>query len=264
MGKLDIGKLAIVLLLAALFMPLQALSEEAFIDRFDRPVSQSGWRISKYTNPSQWIDTRWAVRQVTQPAPGHLVISLSPDFRTKKAFASGELQWRRTIHYGRYEAVLQAARGSGLVTGFFLYTGPHRGDPHDEIDFEFPGRDPTKVELNIFVNGKKPKSGLGAFDLGFDASKAPHLYAFEWSEEAIRWYADGRLLREFTRTDGPLPVTPGKVYLNLIAGSPQVKGWLGYASPDTEAQASFHCVSFVPAGGTGQQCSDRISYTNTQ
>ena len=262
MGKLDIGRLAIVLLLAAPFMPLQALSEEAFIDRFDRPVSQSGWRISEYTNPAQWIDNRWVARQVTQPAPGHLVISLNPDFRTEKTFASGELQWKRTTHYGRYEAILQAARGSGLNTAFFLYTGPHRGDPQDEIDFEFLGRDPTKVEVNIYVNGEQPMPDI-AVDLGFDATQAPHLYAFEWSKEAIRWYADGRLLHEFTRTDGPLPVTPGQIYLSLLAGHPKIKGWLGYASPDTKAQANFHCVSFIPLGGTGQQCSDRTSYTNT-
>ena len=95
-----------------------------------------------------------------------------------------------------------------------------------------------------------------AVDLGFDAAASPHLYAFEWSEDAIRWYADGVLLHEFGPGDGPLPTTPAQVYLSLWAGHPRIKGWLGFADPDTEASATFHCVSFVPEGGEGPQCSD--------
>ena len=39
--------------------------------------------------------------------------------------------------YGRYEVVMTAAKGNGIISSFFTYTGPYFGDPHDEIDFEF-------------------------------------------------------------------------------------------------------------------------------
>ena len=231
-----------------------AVAEEAFIDRFADLPEQSGWRLSEYAHRGQWLDTRWASKQIGQPEPGQLEIRLNPDFRTQKTFASGELRRRRATHYGRYEAVLQTARGSGLNTAFFLYTGPHRGDPKDEIDFEFLGKDPRKVWINIYADGE-PMPGF-AIDLGFDAAAAPHLYALEWSADAIRWYADGRLLHEFTPEQGPLPATPAQVYLSLWAGHPRIKGWLGFADPDMEARAVYHCVSFVPEGGQGPQCSD--------
>lgn len=248
------GWLALCSPLALLTAVSTAFAGEAFIERFDQPLARSDWRVSDYAHPGQWLDTRWAPRQIAQPDPGRLEITLNPDFRTKKTFASGEILRRETTHYGRYEAVLQTARGSGLNTAFFLYTGPHRGDPKDEIDFEFLGKDPTKVWINIYADGD-PMPGF-ALDLGFDAAAAPHLYAFEWSADAIRWYADGRLLYSYASTEGPLPVTPAQVYLSLWAGHPRIKGWLGYADPETEATAVFQCVSFVPEGKQGPQCSD--------
>lgn len=232
----------------------QIRPSEAFIDRFDNPPDQSGWRLSEYAHPGQWLDTRWAKRQVLQLDPGKLQVELTPDFRSDKAFASGELRRKKSTHFGRYEAILQAARGRGLNTAFFTYTGPHRDEPKDEIDFEFLGKDPTRVSLNFYADGTTMPAL--SVDLGFDATEAPHLYAIEWSESEIRWYADGRLLHTALRETAPLPVTPGQIYLSLWAGHPRVKSWLGFADPETEATATFHCVSFVPAGGEGPQCSD--------
>lgn len=231
-----------------------AAASGAFIDRFEGAPSVPGWRVSQYAHPGRWIDTRWTERQISHPKSGGLRIALEPDFRTAKRFASGEIRRKRTTHYGRYEAILQAAAGDGLNTAFFLYTGPHRGDPKDEIDIEILGKDTRKVFLNTFVDGQK--QGGTSVPLGFDSAAGLNLYAFEWHADALRWYANGRLLYELTTADGPLPVTPAQVYLSLWAGGENVKGWLGYADPETEAAALFTCVSFVPEGETGAQCSD--------
>lgn len=231
-----------------------ASASEAFIDRFGGDLGPSGWRTSEYAHPGQWIDTRWAKRQVNRSATGTLTIALEPDFRSEKSFASGEVRRRRTTHYGRYEAILQAAPGTGLNTAFFLYTGPHRGDPKDEIDIEILGKDTTRVFLNTFVGGAK--QGGTSVPLGFDAAAGPNLYAIEWSADTLRWYANDRLLYELTTADGPLPITPAQVYLSLWAGGAKIKNWLGLAAPGTEAEAMFHCISFVPIGGTGPQCGD--------
>lgn len=227
---------------------------EAFIDRFESDLDASGWRASEYGHPGQWLDTRWAKRQLDRPEGGGLQISLEPDFRTNKGFASGEVRRKKPTHYGRYEAVLQAVRGSGLNTAFFVYTGPHRNDPKDEIDFEILGRDTTRVFVNAFVDGKKLKGT--SVPLGFDAAAGQNLYALEWSADAIKWYGNGQLLYELTTADGPLPTTPGQVYLSLWAGHSSLKDWLGLADPATTGEALYTCVSFVPIGGTGAQCSD--------
>ena len=49
---------------------------------------------------------------------------------------------------------MKAAAGSGLNTGFFTYIGPTHKQPHDEIDFEVLGKDPSKVQINQYVDGK--------------------------------------------------------------------------------------------------------------
>lgn len=220
-----------------------------FVDRFERPPERAGWRLSNYAHKGGWLDTRWDAARVSSTRSNGLVIALAPDPTGAKAFVSGELRRKRTTHYGRYEVIMQAAAGSGLNSAFFTYTGPHRGAPHDEIDFEFLGRDTTKVALNYYVDGEA-KDGAEV-DLGFDAAAAPHHYAFEWSAAAIRWYVDGALVHETGPGDAPPPRTPGQIYLSLWAGSPK---WLGKAAPDAEAAAIYRCVSFTPEGEEGPGC----------
>lgn len=244
--------LSCVFLLGLVSAPVRA--DSAFIEIFDGTLDRQTWHIGDYTHRGKWIDTRWNPSRVSFTETGQLRLLLGPDYRTEKRFASGEVRRRPTTHYGRYEAILKAARGEGLNTGFFVYTGPWRDDPKDEIDFEFLGKDPTSVSINTFVSGESMPSRDVA--LGFDSTTGPNLYAFEWSPDAIRWYANGMLLFERTIQDGPLPVTPGQVYLNLWAGAGG--SWMGYPDPDIEAEAQFYCVSFVPAGETARSCADMM------
>ena len=222
-----------------------------FVDRFETPPDRSVWTASNYAHPGGWIHTRWSEDQIDWRKPGQLTIRLTPNSvdETKKRFVSGELKRRKRTHYGRYEVVMRAARGPGLNSAFFTYTGPHRGDPHDEIDFEFLGREPTKVWLNYYVDGEAQKDG--PVDLGFDASAAAHHYAFTWTEDNIRWYADGRLIGEIEANDAPPPKTPAEIYLSLWVGSPQ---WLGSAKPETMAEATYYCVAYSPEINDGPLC----------
>src|SRR3546814_6849105 len=66
-------------------------------------------------------------------------------------------------------------------------------------------------------------------DLGFDASEDFHTYAFEWRPDSIRWIVDGRQVHEETGQRGPLPSTPGKIFLHAWAGK-NLDGWLGRVS----------------------------------
>lgn len=122
--------------------------------------------------------------------------------------------------YGRFEAVLKPARGSGLLTAFFLY----RFDPWQEIDTEFLGKDTTKLLLNVYYNpgeeGDLYNYGhLGTpviIDLGFDAADDFHRYALEWEAEEIRWFVDDRLVH--VRKAGrptPIPHLPMQFHLNM-------------------------------------------------
>jgi beta-glucanase (GH16 family) len=146
------------------------------------------------------------------------------------------------------------ARAPGIVSSFFTYTGPYFGDPHDEIDIEFLGRDTTRVWINRFADGRK-MPGVWA-ELGYDAAERQGLYAFEWREDEIVWYAGDRVLHRLGAADAALPEAPGKIMMNIWAGTPGQKAWTGTPDADAAVAAAYYCVSFRPPGDPGPQCSD--------
>ncbi len=141
-----------------------------------------------------------------------------------KGFASGSIATKDVdeakFKYGRFEVVLKPAKGSGVITAFFLY----RFDPWQEIDAEILGKDPTKLLVNVYYNPGEPgdlynygyRGTPVQIDLGFDASLDFHRYAIEWEPGAIRWFVDGRLLH--VRKAGrptPIPHLPMRFHVNL-------------------------------------------------
>lgn len=121
--------------------------------------------------------------------------------------------------FGRFEASIQASNAPGVVTGFFL----HRNSPRQEIDIEITGNRPSRLIVNVFYNpgddGADFNYGYrGApsyIDLGFDASKAVHNFAIEWSSTEIRWLVDDQLVHRRNVWDPtPIPHLPLTLHLN--------------------------------------------------
>jgi beta-glucanase (GH16 family) len=215
---------------------------------FDR----SRWQKSdNWANDWPRVANGWRAENI-EFTDGHILVSLNDRRVAGRPFASGEYQSRRDFGYGRFEVRLRAAAAPGVVTGFFTYTGPTFGKPHDEIDFEFLGRAPRQVQLNYYTDGVGGRETM--IDLGFDASADFHSYAFEWHPDAIRWFVDGRLVHEETGARGPLPANPGRIYLHLWAGR-GLDDWLGrFDYPGQPLTAAFDCVAFIPLGAEGPGC----------
>lgn len=218
------------------------------LDRFepDRWLMSHGW-----ANGWEKVQTGW-LRQNLRLDDGRLRISLTDDEAAGRPFASGEYQTRSFFGYGRFEARIKAVAAPGVVTGFFTYTGPTFDAPHDEIDFEFLGNSPRRVQVNYYTGGVGGHETH--IDLGFDASKDFHTYAFEWRPDSIRWFVDGRLMHKETGARGPLPAAPGKIYLHLWAGR-GLDGWIGsFAYPGHPLVAEVDCVAFRPLGSSSPGC----------
>ncbi len=215
------------------------------------------WYVSTYKVKKKSFRTLWSRDALRHdPKDGALVLTLAPALpSTGKYHASGEVQRRQPTLYGRYEVVMTAARGEGIISSFFTYTGPYFKTQHDEIDFEFLGRDTTKVWVNRFVDGKKlPGQWL---DLGFDAAEGPHLYAFDWQPDSLTWFADGRELLRVTAAEADIPATPQKIYFNVWGGGKGQANWSGTAPENIRTSARYYCVSYRPPGDEGAQCADR-------
>lgn len=173
----------------------------------------------------------------------------------KIPFAGAEFQRVGWYGYGRYEAVLKASSEQGAVSSFFTFTdGMFDGDPHDEIDFEFVGKAPRQVHLNYFHKGENNPVDI---PLWFDTAMADHLYAFEWTPDSVKWFVDGHQVHEVTMKSSKfgIPTASGKVIANIWAGTGPATGWTGEPLFQN-ASAEYRCMSHVPMGKTGKQCSD--------
>ncbi len=135
-------------------------------------------------------------------------------------WSGGEYRTREFYHYGMYEVRMKPIKNDGVVSSFFLYTGPSDSNPWDEVDLEFLGKDTTKIQFNYYTNGVGGHEYI--YDLGFDASEDFHTYGFEWREDSITWYVDGEAV--YTAKED-IPTTPGKIMMNVWPGI-GVDGWL--------------------------------------
>jgi GR25 family glycosyltransferase involved in LPS biosynthesis len=139
-----------------------------------------------------------------------------------RPYRSGAFASARAFGHGRFEAEIRAARGFGLVTGFFL----HREAPRQEIDIELTGDNPLSMLVNVYFNpgddGAAAAFGYRGspcrIDLGFDATLEFHRYAIEWRPGCIIWSVDGRIVHERVGWDPtPIPHLPMRLHANLWA-----------------------------------------------
>lgn len=211
-----------------------------FTDRFSE-LNARDWYVAHYQFGHPHFDTDWEQGQVR--LHDGLVLSLTPQSGAENRFKGASLRRHTPTGYGRYETEIQAARGDGVVTGFFTYTGPHYGSRHDEIDIELLGKNTRQLHIATFVDGKLWNKFI---DLGFDAAEAPHRYAFEWTPDAIRWYVDDELVYEKHASSGPLPEKPGMLFANIWAADPSIKSWSGEITEGWSAQARVLSMAHRP------------------
>jgi len=163
-------------------------------------------------------------------------LKMDNTFSSGMPYTSGEFRSNNTYGYGYYEVKMKPCKKSGTNSSFFLYTG----NPWDEIDIEFLGKDTTKVQFNYFVNGQGGHEYL--YNLGFDASKAFHVYAIEYKKKQINWYVDGHLAYSVSQSSG-LPSHNMQVMANFWPGI-GVDYWLGPFSYSGPLYAEYDYIRF--------------------
>lgn len=239
---------------SAAIPPAVAAPEGAFIS-YMNDLTTNAWRISHFAIKRDGFRTAWRRDAVRRTPEGETILTLGPaPPEVGKPFYGAQVQRSRRTHYGHYEVEMRAARGEGVISSFYTYTGPFYGDHHDEIDFEFLGRDTTKVWVTRFAAGKRlPGQWV---ELGFDAADDYQIYAFTWAPDGIVWSVDGRELLRINADETAIPTVPGRIHLDIWAGAEEQANWSGTAPDDMHASAAYRCVSYRPLDVVAPMCSD--------
>lgn len=234
-------KCTLIALLIAL-MPVSALAYKIPLFLPYPKLDSGRWYTANGWKNSDIQACEWR-KEAISAEDNALKITLSDKGAKVSDYSCGEIQTRKTHRYGLYIVRMKAAKGDGLNSSFFTYIGPVHKQPHEEIDFEFLGKDTTGVQLNYYINGKP--QGETWIPLGFDASEAYHNYSFMWEPDKITWYVDDKKVHQ-TKPGAKIPSVPMKMYLTLWSGSSLVNDWLGPFKYEEDAAAYFSDVSFTP------------------
>jgi beta-glucanase (GH16 family) len=231
---------------------LDTLGKEPFFDDFNTidPAlwMKQDWTFpdsASYEKPSQVSaqDSILTVRveRTDQPVQGRTCLA-------------GGLKSYRLFTYGKFSTRMKNQLVPGVDNSFFLMSPwQSSGWHHQELDFEFLGKNPSQVQVNVhkYVDqegtiangGQLPKM----IDLGFDSNQDYHVYTIEWLRDRINFIVDGKTVWTETRNlpDLGLNLFLGSFVVNQDNGwGPQ---WAGKFDPQTlPAAAMYDWVKYEP------------------
>ena len=150
--------------------------------------------------------------------------------------------------YGYVEMSAKVAKGSGLLSTFYLFNQNYdRNKP--EIDIvEYIGTTPQKAFQTYhyydsnrirYNKGEKHSSPTMEYDAGVDLSDGFHTYSVLWEPGLVIWYIDGKEVR---RIEGVrVSDEPMNIVTQLVMGSE----WIG--DPDPAAVPAVLEIDYIRA-----------------
>lgn len=170
------------------------------------------------------------------------------------------LQSNFYIFFGRIEAQIKAANGTGIVSTVYL-----QSDDQDEIDWEWLGGDDTQVQSNFFSKGNTTSYDRGKYHDIDNPQDNYYNYTIDWNNERVNWYVEGKLVRTLSNdsSDG-FPQTPSKVYIGLWAGgdSSNSEGTIEWAGGLTDYSKAPFILSLKELKVTDYSTGSEYKYTD--
>ena len=206
-------------------------------DEFDGPAGQlpdaQRWRFDVGTdwgNAQLEYDTA-RPQNVSLDGNGSLIITAREEEFEGQQYTSGRIKTKDLFEQtrGRFEARIKLPIGQGIWPAFWLLGADidQVGWPAcGEIDImEYLGHEPRAIYGSLHGPGhygddaitRKHLLAQGGFNLGY------HVFAVDWTEDAITWSVDGFVFHTVTPGDMPAGATwvytkPFFIILNLAVG----------------------------------------------
>ncbi|MCF0215337.1 MAG: family 16 glycosylhydrolase [Fibrobacteraceae bacterium] len=157
-----------------------------------------------------------------------------------KDYWGAELYTDETYQYGRFEARMQMAAESGLVSSMFLYHNDSymgNGEPWVEVDIEVLGKAPGSFQSNIISGtAEKKVTSEKHHDVNPQANQSFHVYAMEWTDKYVAWFLDGVEVRKAevgsTDTKNQVQALVKQQGLRFNIWSSESEAWVGAFDPN--------------------------------
>ncbi|KAL6926077.1 hypothetical protein ACO0SA_002643 [Hanseniaspora valbyensis] len=139
------------------------------------------------------------------------------------------------LMFGRIEVIAKPAYGTGIVSTVYL-----QSDDLDEIDLEWVGTDTTHVQSNYYSKGNTTtydRAEYNSLESDADLFTSVHNYTVDWTNEHVKWYIDGELVRTLLNTSSQgFPQTPMAIYVGVWAGGDpsNSEGTIEWAGGETD------------------------------
>jgi endo-1,3-1,4-beta-glycanase ExoK len=171
-----------------------------------------------------------------QVADGMVTINLTPEpTDTLKPFRGVEMRSIKTLTYGKVEARIRFAKGSGVVSGLVTIYTPWPADDWNELDFEHLGRanDSMQTSCQVYTGPPMQKPVATAVtparfeqvhSLGFNIEEDFHLYSAEWTPTEVKFIVDEQVIRTWSQEIARMKLPQNILFTIWASNSP---GWVG-------------------------------------
>jgi endo-1,3-1,4-beta-glycanase ExoK len=201
-------------------------------DDFDA-LDSTWWALQTFSWDGNLAQFSTANAQV---ADGIVTINLTSEpTDTVKPFRGVEMRSTKTITYGKVEARVRFAKGSGVVSSLVTIYTPWPADDWNEIDFEHLGNGSGSLQTSCQVyTGTAPTPPVTVsvtptrfeqmVTLGFDAEADFHVYSAEWTPADVKFLVDGQVVRAWNQEIARMKL-PQNILFTIWASSSA--GWAG-------------------------------------
>lgn len=194
-----------------------------------------------------------------------LLMTLCASVAHAKPWKGAEMITHQTFEYGAFEARIRAARGSGMVTAFFLWKDGSElaGTEWQEQDFEIFGSS-GGYQTQIMTPGDPRTQHVENHELATPAWENYFTYRMEWTPDYLAFYIDGQLVRmetdaeEYAKLLDPARAEPAQLRLSLWAAD---NGWSGEFDASSLPASTYvdYCEVYSHTPGQGPNGSDFTS-----
>jgi beta-glucanase (GH16 family) len=126
--------------------------------------------------------------------------------------------------YGKYVFSMRAAKGSGLLSAFFLWKdgSEQTGNFWEEVDIEIFGKNNAQIWQSNIITGVTPAKTMSEeeHDAGSSLGEGYHTFTLEWSPGSVSWSLNGNPpVRTTTGGQASEVVSPSQLRFNVWAST---------------------------------------------